>query len=243
MFAGLQLTRPVFMGQKPVAQRLVAHAAPPVDSTALRAPWITASAAAIGTPQFERDRSAFVTDLLGTGKLTPERASRIADAAVRQAYTERVPPALVLGVMLTENDEFKPTARSKVGAVGLMQIMPKQWRTRTLRERFGTNLRDDATNVKYGVFILGFFTRKVSDTTAQHEGWRKALLTYNGCVRGRNTRYCHRYPDVVRRHVQRRAGTLCGDLDFESCVVRPMWLGMQARAEQKRAASRSLLGD
>ena len=31
------------------------------------------------------------------------------------------------GVMLTENDEFRPSARSKVGAMGLMQIMPRIW--------------------------------------------------------------------------------------------------------------------
>lgn len=244
MMAGLQITKPVFMGQQRMAERLIEPAAPPVDSTVFRAPWINASAEeAIGSPQFERDRAAFVADLLGTGKLTVERADRIADAAVRQAYTERVPPALVLGVMLTENDQFKPTARSKVGAVGLMQVMPKHWRTRTLRERFGTNLRDDATNVKYGVFILGYFSRKVPDSTAQQEGWRRALLTYNGCVRGTNTPTCHRYPDVVRRHVQRRAGTLCDGRDFEDCVVRPMWLAMQARAEQRRAASKVLHGD
>ena len=44
-----------------------------------------------------------------------ERAWQLADVAVREAYTRRVPPALVLGVMMTENDELKSTARSSVG--------------------------------------------------------------------------------------------------------------------------------
>src|SRR5690606_14815221 len=96
---------------------------------------------------------AFIADLVGTGHLGEARAARIADAAVTRAYRERVPPALILGIMLTENDVFKPTARSRVGAVGLMQIMPNVWRP-TLGKIFGTDLRDDATNIKYGVFVL-----------------------------------------------------------------------------------------
>ena len=48
--------------------------------------------------------------------------------------------------------------------------------------------------------------------------WRTALLRYNGCVRGTNTRDCGRYPDVVRREVLRSARTICAGRDFERCV-------------------------
>ena len=67
-------------------------------------------------PQFFRDVNAFATDLRRTGNLEDGRADSIARVAVREAYHRRIPPALVLGVMLTENDELKSSARSRVGA-------------------------------------------------------------------------------------------------------------------------------
>ena len=78
-------------------------------------------------------------DLLRTGNVNQTRARSLADVAVREAYTRRIPPALVLGVMLTENDELKSSARSNVGAVGLMQVYPKHWRG-ALAAKFGTNI-------------------------------------------------------------------------------------------------------
>ena len=223
LVAAVVATRPVYVGKQPVADRLLGTGY--VDSTTLRAPWLRLHASrAVLTPQFEQDRNAFAADLLRTGKLSATRASRIADAAVRQAYAERVPPALVLGVMLLENDEFKPRARSKVGAVGLMQIMPAVWRP-TLGRKFGRDLHDDATNVRYGVFILGHLAREVPDEMGAEDGWRRALLRYNGCVRGTNTPRCRRYPDQVQRIVQRQALASCGGRDFWSCVTYPLWLG------------------
>jgi hypothetical protein len=54
-----------------------------------------------------------------------------------------------------------------------------------------------------------------------------ALLRYNGCVNGTNTRDCHRYPEKVRREVQRSARTICGGRDFDRCVVTPLRLGVR----------------
>jgi hypothetical protein len=124
--------------------------------------------------------------------------------------------------MMTENDEFKSTARSNVGAVGLMQIMPKIW-TSTLGRKFGTNLRADSTNLKYGIWILGWLATQTSKIVVDaDDAWRHALLRYNGCVTGSNTPSCHKYPDVVRRHVVQSAKTICGGQTFKECVVEPM---------------------
>src|SRR4029077_15935553 len=104
--------------------------------------------------------------------------------------TRRVPPALVLGVMLTENDALKSSARSRVGALGLMKVAPKAWRS-ALGRKFGTNIRTDSTNLKYGIFILGWVAGKAANLVDDRENaWRKALLRYNGCVLGTNTRNC-----------------------------------------------------
>lgn len=215
------LTKPFYVGRAPVAKQLLAHAY--VDSTTLRAPWLLGGEAALRTPQFLHDREAFTLDLLRTGKVKTARARRLADVAVREAYTRKVPPALVLGVMLTENDELKSSARSRVGAVGLMQVYPKHWLS-ALRSKFGSNVHADSTNLKYGIYILGWATGETTVANDKEASWRQALLKYNGCVHGSNTPDCHSYPDAVRREVQRSARQTCGGASFDDCVVRPLWL-------------------
>lgn len=220
------LSRPFYVSRQPVASAIIEHRY--VDSTELRTPWMHVSTAvALKTSAFLRDRELFAMDLLRTGKVSRDRAQHLADVAVREAYTRRIPPALVLGVMLTENDELKSSARSKVGAVGLMQVAPRPWSN--LKRKFGSNVHTDSTNLKYGIFILGWVTEKATQLVDdQDQAWRKALLRYNGCVHGRNTRDCRRYPDVVRREVQRSAKSTCQGQDFDHCVVQPMWLARRA---------------
>lgn len=214
----------------PVASAIIEHRY--VDSAELRAPWMHSEPEiALKTSTFLRDRELFAMDLLRTGKLSQDRAQHLADVAVREAYTRRIPPALVLGVMLTENDELKSSARSKVGAVGLMQVSPRPWRN--LKQKFGSNVHTDSTNLKYGIFILGWVSKKAAELVDdQDQAWRKALLRYNGCVHGRNTRDCRRYPDVVRREVQRSAKSTCQGQDFDHCVVQPMWLAHRDSDDQ-----------
>lgn len=215
------IVTPVYMTGSSVAQRLLAH--PYVDSVAQRAPWLRGPTdLALQSPQFLRDRELFAMDLIRTGHVSLKRARALADVAVREAYTRKIPPALVLGVMLTENDELKSGATSSVGAVGLMQVYPKHWRD-ALGRKFGTNIGTDSTNLKYGIYILGHLMKKAADAEQSLEAnWRKALLSYNGCVRGTNTPNCRSYPDEVRRQVQRAAKSTCAGADFEKCVAQPL---------------------
>lgn len=233
---------PVFMQRAPVVSTILAHAY--VDSTAIHAPWITSPTdVALNTPQFLGDRERFMRDLLRTGKVSQSRAWRLADVAVKEAYRRRLPPALVLGVMLTENDELDSSARSRVGAVGLMQVHGRSWRG-ALGRMFGTNLVNDTTNLRYGVFILGYLADRAATRQAERDdaptvdtlatpadsSWRLALLHYNGCVRGTNTPNCRAYPAVVQRNVSAYARSTCNGRDFDACVTRPLWLGSRARA-------------
>jgi hypothetical protein len=226
---------PVLRGREPLGELLITSTGGWRDSVLARAPWIHGdSAEAMGSPQFEADKVAFAEDLMRTGHVGRERADSLADVAVHEAYVRRVPPALVLGVMLTENDVLKSSARSKVGAVGLMQVHPRPWRS--LRARFGSDLRDDRTNLKYGVFILGYLLRKpTADSAAVTEPWRLGLLRYNGCVKGTNTPTCHSYPDVVRKQVEEVAQSSCAGASFGRCVAQPLFLSARraalARAE------------
>lgn len=219
------LTRvgPVYLNRS-IAERLTIPGATADEKALLHAPWSRLPFSdALATSAFLRDRNAFALDLVRTGKVTFARAIRLADVAVREAYRRRVPPALVFGVLLTENTELKSTARSRQGALGLMQIHPGPWRS-ALGALFGRNLRNDTTNLRYGVYILGHLARRAA-TRPDSSAWRTTLLRYNGCVNGTNTPDCRQYPEVVRRRVQRSAGTICAGRDFEACVVTPLRLG------------------
>ncbi len=220
--------RPVFLGQTPVAGRVLAAAY--LDSSEARSPWLSLpEPLAMRHPQFQRDVEAFATDLRGTGNIGSDRADSIARVAVREAYHRRIPPALVLGVMLTENDQFKPNARSKVGAMGLMQVMPRMWMP-NLGPILGRDLKDDETNLRYGVYILNHFARRTSDTLDATGTTRLALLNYNGCVRGRNTPDCKAYPDKVQRHVELSARSICAGKAFRDCVALPLWAALRGSA-------------
>lgn len=217
--------RPVFLGQAPVVDRVLAGEY--LDSSTFHAPWLSLpEPLAMRHPQFQKDVEAFASDLMGTGKIGRERADSIARVAVREAYHRRIPPALVFGVMLTENDEFKQTARSKVGALGLMQIMPRLWRP-NLGPILGHDLKNDETNLRYGVYILKHFAKRTPDSLDAGDVIRTALLSYNGCVRGRNTPDCKAYPEKVRRHVERDARAICNGQGFHDCVALPLWAALR----------------
>ena len=216
---------PVFLGQTPVAERVLAAAY--LDSATIRAPWLSLpEPLAMRHPQFKRDVDAFSVDLRATGQIRGERADSIARVAVREAYHRRIPPALILGVMLTENDRFRRSARSNVGALGLMQIMPRLW-TPNLGPILGHNLSDDETNVRYGVYILRHFARRTADSLDAGELLRSALLSYNGCVHGANTPDCRAYPRKVQRHVDEDARASCGGQDYSECVALPLWAALR----------------
>jgi hypothetical protein len=225
------LTRPIYVSREPLGATLIIPRVE-VDSATLRAPWMRGTTAlALSTPQFLLDRELFAMDLMRTGHVSQLRARTLADVAVREAYTRRIPPALVLGVMLTENDELKSSARSSVGAIGLMQVHPKDWQV-ALSRKLGTNIHVDSTNLKYGIFILGWVAGKATALVSHRDdAWRGALLRYNGCVHGTNTPDCQNYPDAVRRQVQLAAKSTCRGADFDRCVAQPMWLARRA-AEQ-----------
>ena len=222
--------RPVYAGRAPVVARLLGEAwrDSATAATAERAPWAMASTdEALESPTFDADRKAFAADLFRTGRVSAARADSLATIAVREAYHRRVPPALVFGVMMVENPMLKSTARSSVGAVGLMQIYPRAWKE-TLSRHFGSNLRDDRTNLRYGVFILSHLVYK-SDMWGNDPDstLRRGLLRYNGCVRGTNTRNCHRYPDVVRSRIETMAIAQCGQAGYQRCVSEPLRLSMR----------------
>src|SRR5688572_7924072 len=129
-------------------------------------------------------------------------ADRIARAFVIEGGKKDIDPALLIGVLLTEDATLDINARSSVGARGLMQIMPFH------SGKYGCaspDLYDVEANICHGVAILAEYMGR-SKTV------EKALLRYNGCVRGRNTPNCHTYPNKVLRYSRTAASQMVAEL-------------------------------
>ena len=188
----------------------------------------------VDTPEFERDRKAFADALVQTKRVPQARADSIAYYAVREAYVNGIPPAVVFGVMLTENAKFISGAMSNVGAVGLMQVYPKIW-LKALSDKFGEDLATDSTNIKYGIYILKTYVKSDSGSVTQRD-LGKGLLRYNGCVRGTNTPNCKTYPNKVKTYVEQAGTSICGDKSFYDCIAKPFIAGLFGKKDTPAVA-------
>ncbi len=124
------------------------------------------------------------------------RAQRIATAVVAEGGKRNLNPALLIGVLLTEDVTLNPQAKSFVGARGLMQVMPfhaGKWKQCPSSDLFAIE-----TNVCYGTSIL-------ADLVKRSPNVERALLRYNGCVRGTNTPNCQSYSGKVLRFAEQAA--------------------------------------
>ena len=112
------------------------------------------------------------------------------------ASRTQLPPELVLAVIEVES-HFDRFAVSRVGAQGLMQVMPF-WKDEIGRPE--DNLTDNATNLDYGCRILQFYLQR-------EDGMLQAALAgYNGSTGS------SRYSDKVRSAWRARWRT--GPLDW-----------------------------
>lgn len=100
----------------------------------------------------------------------PEERLRLLQAIHRAATRAELQPAFVLAVIEIESG-FNPYAVSRVGAQGLMQVMPF-WKKEI--GRVDDNLTDMDTNLKYGCTILKHYIAKTDGHMAD------ALARYNG---------------------------------------------------------------
>jgi soluble lytic murein transglycosylase-like protein len=127
------------------------------------------------------------------------RAQRIATAVVAEGGKRNLSPALLIGVLLTEDVTLNPQAKSFVGARGLMQVMPfhaGKWKQCPSSDLFSIE-----TNVCYGTSIL-------ADLVKRSPSVERALLRYNGCVKGTNTPHCHTYSGKVLKFAEQAASRM-----------------------------------
>ena len=127
------------------------------------------------------------------------RANRIANAVIREGGKRNLDPALLIGLLIAENAKLDPQARSNVSARGLMQVMPfhaGKWKDCPSRD-----LADIDSNICYGTSIL-------ADLVRRSPSMQRALLRYNGCVRGTNTPNCYTYSGKVMKYADQAASAM-----------------------------------
>lgn len=226
-------TNPIYAGRGTLAEELrkrseeIPAPASPTDS--IRTERL------MSTPKFRAEKRNFFEDLMRLKQVDSARADSIAQFAVREAYVRGISPAIVFGVMLTENAKFISKATSNVGAVGLMQVYPKVWLTKEMSALFGRDLASDSTNVKYGVFILSkYFSPRTRAGTVRERDWAAALLHYNGCVNGRNTPNCRAYPSKVKTFVEHSAKSICDGRGFYDCIAKPFVRGLLGSSDSTK---------
>lgn len=116
----------------------------------------------------------------------PDEAERLRFLRLvhREARQTGLKPDLVLAVIHVES-LFDRYALSRVGAQGVMQVMPF-WKNELGRP--DDNLIDLATNLRYGCTILKYYL------DLEKGNLRRALARYNGSLGS------HRYPDKVQEY-------------------------------------------
>ena len=100
----------------------------------------------------------------------PKERLHLLKSVHREARKAQLKPDLVLALIEVESN-FDSYAVSRVGAQGLMQVMPF-WKNEIGRD--DDNLTHIDTNLSYGCRILQFYLKK------ENGNWMNALARYNG---------------------------------------------------------------
>lgn len=104
-------------------------------------------------------------------------------AAYREGKRNGLDPLLIVAVMAVES-RFNPIAESDMGAMGLMQIMPRYHTDKLDAANAGTVL-DPATNIELGARVLKDYIRRSGSQTA-------GLQLYNGSPDDESTAYANK---------------------------------------------------
>ena len=107
------------------------------------------------------------------------------DIVEKYASEYNIPPEIIFSVIKVESD-FDPNAKSRVGALGLMQMMPStfEWLTgeEHLNERLLTlKLHDPEVSIRYGTYYLSYLkNRFFKGQPNENVDWDVIFAAYNG---------------------------------------------------------------
>lgn len=91
------------------------------------------------------------------------------DIVIQETAKYEIEPSLVYAVIRSESS-FQPKAKSKAGAMGLMQLTPEtfQWLQSKVKPEEPLDdsaLNDPEINIRYGVYLLYLLRRQYDDDT------------------------------------------------------------------------------
>lgn len=118
-------------------------------------------------------------------RVSPAKAEQIVQSAMRNAKRHKIEPEMILALIAVEST-FKERAVSRMGARGLMQVMPHADHVNTIGGSH--QLFDPSKNIEAGSRIL------VRYLNAHSGNMRRALLSYNGSSSSRSS-----FPERVMR--------------------------------------------
>ena len=100
------------------------------------------------------------------------------DLVEQYAKEYEIPEEILYAVIKVESD-FDPSATSSVGALGLMQMMPKTFEWLTGDEHLGEHLPINSlyqpnVSIRYGAYYLRYLYKKFD------RNWNTVLAAYNG---------------------------------------------------------------
>lgn len=107
------------------------------------------------------------------------------DIVERYAAEYNIPPEIIFAVIKTESN-FDPNAKSRVGALGLMQMMPStfEWLTgeEHLNEKLLTlKLFDPEVSIRYGTYYISYLKNRFFKEQANESvNWNVIFAAYNG---------------------------------------------------------------
>jgi soluble lytic murein transglycosylase-like protein len=113
-------------------------------------------------------------------RVSQEATRGLVVTAYREASRNGLDPLLVLAVIAVES-RFNPIAQSHMGAVGLMQIIPK-YHTDKIDTASGQSVLDPVVNIQVGTRVLSEYIGRTGNQAA-------GLQLYNGSLDDANAGY------------------------------------------------------
>ena len=127
---------------------------------------------------------ARVSHIANRYRRPPEQVRRVVRTTERVAQRHGLPPELLLAVMETESS-FNPNARSRYGARGLMQVVPR-FHPKVIKAVGGAHRLDEPeANIEAGAAILAGYVES-------SDNLRSALVRYSGGARAYANRIVQR---------------------------------------------------
>ena len=142
--------------------------AAPGDAVAAGDPGAAAGPKPVAPPealQGEREQSALAEFISRRYRVAESASAAFVSTAYRVGQEFSIDPLLILAVMAIES-RYNPVAESSMGAMGLMQIIPRYHQEKLLEHGGEHALLDPDVNIQVGAQILREYMRRFGATEA-----------------------------------------------------------------------------